>query len=182
MSELSPEMVESFGKLLAEALKTALPVVTATNSGASNSANVSQHKPPQFSMKEFNSSDGTSVEDYFKRFDWALDLSKIPATEHAKYARVHMGAELNNALKFLIAPQTPERQSYTEISKVLTEHYDTPKNKYSESVRFRHLVQNRDEAIASFSLRLRQGAAHCEYGTFLDRMLIEQFVGSRYER
>ncbi|XP_018406088.1 PREDICTED: uncharacterized protein K02A2.6-like, partial [Cyphomyrmex costatus] len=32
------------------------------------------------------------------------------------------------------------------------------------------------ESVANFTLRLKQGAAHCEYGEFLDRMLIEQLL------
>lgn len=45
-----------------------------------------------------------------------------------------------------------------------------------QSIRFRQITQQKGETIAIFTLRLRQGAAHCEYGEFLDRMLIEQLL------
>jgi len=82
-----------------------------------------------------------------------------------------MGTELNDALKFLITPR--KSLQYEEIRTTLTAHFDSAKNKYAESVKFRLIRQQKGEAIASYALRLRQGATHCEYGDFLDRMLIE---------
>ena len=82
---------------------------------AINEANVqqpTQPRPPLFMFRKFRSSDGITVENYFKRFDWALELSRIPEDQHANYARFDMGAELNNALKFLVAPHTPETRTY----------------------------------------------------------------------
>lgn len=43
-------------------------------------------------------------------------------------------------------------------------------------------MQRKEEPIASFALRLKQGAAYCEYDTFLDRMLIEQMLHGLYDR
>lgn len=86
-----------------------------------------------------------------------------------------MGAELNNALKFLISPRDPEDLQFAEIRTILID-FDQIKNKYVESIKFRRIVQQKGESVANFSLRLKQGAAHCEYDTFLDRMLIEQLL------
>ncbi|XP_024877337.1 uncharacterized protein LOC112458124 [Temnothorax curvispinosus] len=135
-----------------------------------------QPKPPTFSISEYRSSEETSVADYFKRFEWALRLSKISEAQYANYARVHMGAELNNALKFLVSPRDPEDLQFTEIRTILVDHFDQTKNKYVESIKFRQIVQQKGESVANFSLCLKQGAAHCEYDTFLDRMLIEQLL------
>jgi len=65
---------------------------------------------------------------------------------------------------------------------VLEGHFDTAKNKYAESVKFRHITQKSDEPVAQFSLRLRQQAAYCEYDEFLDRMLIEQLLHGLSDR
>ena len=62
-------------------------------------------KPPPFSIGEYNQTETSSVESYFERFDLALNLSKIPNNDHHRYARVHMGMHLNEALKFLIHPK-----------------------------------------------------------------------------
>ena len=117
-----------------------------------------------------------SVGVYFKRFDWALELSKIPESEFPKYALVHIGAELNKALKILVTPRPPEELTYVQIKTTLTKHFDHETNKYAESIRFRQIVQEKDESLANFPLRLKKGAVNCEYGNFLDRMLIEQLL------
>ena len=72
-----------------------------------------------------------------------------------------MGIELNNALKFLVAPLGPETLTYKQIRNLLIDHFDVAKNKYAESVKFRHIKQQRGESVACFALRLKQGAAHC---------------------
>lgn len=87
-----------------------------------------------------------------------------------------MGSELNNALKVLIHPQTPESLTYAAIKSTLINHFDSEKNKYAESIKFRKLQQEPGETLANFTIRLKQGAAYCEYGDFLDRMLIEQLL------
>lgn len=126
------------------------------------------------------SSEGTTIEDYFKRYEWALQLSKISDDWNANSMRVHMGTELNNALKFLVALREPESLTYEVIRRLLITHFDRVQNKYAESVKFRKIKQQKDESIASFSLRLRQGAALCEYRDFLDRMLID--TGAYYTK
>lgn len=159
-----------------ELLKNLTEVFTAALRASSQNVqgNVTP-KPPSFSIAEFRSSEKT-IADYFKRFDWALQLSQIPVESHANYARVHMGSELNNALKFLVTPELPENISYANIKKTLTDHFDSQRNKYAESIRYRQICQSKGETVANFALRLKQGAAYCEYGEFLDRMLIEQLL------
>ena len=105
-------------------------------------------KPPPFSVNEYRLSDGTSVEDYFKRFDWALELSKVPTDQYANYARVHIGTELNNALKFLASPELPENLTYVAMKKLLKDHFDCQKNKFAESIKFRKICQEKGEPIA----------------------------------
>jgi hypothetical protein len=177
MTDISPEFLQAMTNMLTSALQTsAANLAAGTSTNLSGSTATGQAKVPTFSMTEYRSLEGTTIEDYFKRFNWALQLSKIPEDLYSNYARVHMGTELNNALKFLICPRQPEDLIYEEIRVTLINHYDRAKNKYAESIKFRHIVQQKGETVANFVLRLKQGAAHCEYGAFLDRMLIEQLL------
>ncbi|XP_055633621.1 uncharacterized protein LOC129773967 [Toxorhynchites rutilus septentrionalis] len=169
------ELMQSLTKMIADALKSSIQSTLGQMNPAGD-AMVPPVKPPSFSVPEYRISDNTSVTDYFKRFEWSLQLSKIPAEQYPHYARVHMGTELNNAIKFLISPRDPADISFDELRSALVNHFDQPKNKYVESIKFREIVQQSDESVSSFVLRLRQGAAHCEYGEFLDRMLIEQLL------
>lgn len=102
--------------------------------------------------------------------------SKVNKSEYHNYARVHMGAELNNALKILVSPRKSESLEFDEIKEVLVNHFDDKRNKYAESIKFRKIVQESEESMANFALRLKQGAVHCENAEFLDRMLIEQLL------
>ncbi|XP_050087978.1 uncharacterized protein LOC126572597 [Anopheles aquasalis] len=163
------ELLESIGAMLAKAITS-----------ASSHARTEQEnrEPPvlKFSMPEFNSQKEEAVADYFERMEWALELSRIPKEQHGQYARVYMGGELNTALKFLITPRDPEELQFYEIKNSLVAHFDRATNKYAESIKFRTITQQKEETIAQFALRLKRGAAYCEYGKFLDRMLIEQLL------
>ncbi|XP_070510394.1 uncharacterized protein [Cardiocondyla obscurior] len=169
------ELLQAMSSMMANALQASIANMSNDAEGTNGGTPAVRRLPP-FSMTEFRSAKDTSAEDYFKRFSWSLELSKISEDQFANYARVHMGAELNNALKFLVSPRLPEDVSFEELCTVLIAHFDQAKNKYAESIKFRLLSQRDEETTASFALRLRQGAAHCEYGDFLNRMLREQLL------
>lgn len=168
MEGVSQELLQAISNMIANAIQAAAGEPTISTSVST--------RPPTFSMIEYKSGDESTVEDYFKRFSWALQLSKIPANEYANYVRVYMGSELLNALKFLVSPRSPEDLSFDEITNILIKHFDHSRNKYAESIKFRSIIQGENEPIADFALRLRKSATYCEYGNFLDRMLIEQLL------
>ncbi|EAT42066.1 AAEL006358-PA [Aedes aegypti] len=87
-----------------------------------------------------------------------------------------MGTELNNALKFLVSQNDPAATTYQNLRTTLIDHFDRAKNTLVESIKFRHIVQEKDESVAKLIIRRKQGTAHWEYGAFLDRILIEQFL------
>ena len=120
-------------------------------------------KPLPFSIGEYNQTETSFVESYFERFDLALNLNKIPNSDHHRYAHVLMCMDLNEALKFL---KEPETCTYEEIKKILIGHFGKKRNKYVESVKFRQLTQLKDESIANFALRLKQAAVHCVRGVY----------------
>ncbi|XP_053692131.1 uncharacterized protein K02A2.6-like [Sabethes cyaneus] len=91
------DVLQNLTAVFANALKTAVQEVQ----GGANAAPEGAPKAAAFTIGEYRTADCSSVEDYFKRFDWALNLSRIREVDYAAYARVHIGSELNNALKFL---------------------------------------------------------------------------------
>jgi len=161
MTDISSKLVQAFSSLLTNAIQASTANL-ATSPGAETVSSlglpsVASFKTPIFTVPEYRSTDGTTVRHYFQRFDWALQLSKIPVDLYATYARVYMGTELNNALKFLISPRSPESLTYDEIQTALVKHFDRARNKFAESIKFRHITQSEDETVANFVLRLRQG-------------------------
>ncbi|XP_053699483.1 uncharacterized protein K02A2.6-like [Sabethes cyaneus] len=178
MATANPEFMEALSAMIAQALRASIGSAVAAHAQQVpvGDAAAPSPKAPPFTVQEYRSSEGTTVADYFNRFEWALQLSGIPEAQHANFARVHMGADLNNALKFLISPRDPAEVPYADLRTTLVNHFDRIRNKFVESVKFRSIVQQKGETIAQFALRLKQGAAYCEYDQFLDRMLIEQFL------
>ncbi|XP_055614734.1 uncharacterized protein LOC129761056 [Uranotaenia lowii] len=123
-----PEQLQALTRMLADALKSSLRSLGPLN--AAPPAAEAAAKPPSFSVSEYRSSEDSTVADYFKRFEWALELSKIPEEQYAHYARVYMGAELNNAIKFLVSPQDPAELPFVDIRNKLVEHFDHPKDNF----------------------------------------------------
>ncbi|EAT32498.1 AAEL014563-PA, partial [Aedes aegypti] len=150
MANVNAELLGQLSAMIAEALQASIGnAIQQVNAGAQNQANdaaAPTPKIPTFSMSEYRPSDGSSVADYFSRFKWALELSQIPQVQYANYARVHMGAELNNALKFLVSPQDPATIDFKVLQTTLVNHFDRKKNKYVESVKFRQIVQQTGES------------------------------------
>lgn len=72
------ETATAFAAALTAAVQASLASLTSQNQDGSLPT-----KPPNFSMVQYKSSESTSVEDYFTRFDWALQLSKVPSDLHA---------------------------------------------------------------------------------------------------
>lgn len=65
---------------------------------------------------------------------------------------------------------------YVEIRRILSDHFDGKRNIYAERFKCCQVRQDSGETLARFALRLKQAATFCEYGTSLDKMLIEQML------
>ncbi|XP_055908636.1 uncharacterized protein K02A2.6-like [Eupeodes corollae] len=87
-----------------------------------------------------------------------------------------MGANLNSTLRNLCYPEDVSSLSFDKIVEILSAHFMATKNKFSEAIRFRGILQNPEESISAFEERLRAGARFCEFSTFLDYSLIVQFI------
>lgn len=174
---LEPEDLRQLSELFAQAVHQAASQAAqaAVSTSFQQNATIKTSTPP-VTISAYRTGDFTSVHDYFVRCERALQLSRIAVGEYKNYILVHMGTELENALKILISPKVPEELTYEEIKTTLTDHFDRKKNQYAESVKFRQVVQGKEETLSNFTLRLRQAATDCNYGTHLDRMLTEQLL------
>lgn len=130
----------------------------------------------RFNFGEFNSNSFETVEEYFERFKLQLDLFKIQPEKHATLSRIYMGAELNSTLRTIAYPTDINTLTFENIVKLLNDHYIKSKNKYSEAIKFRQIVQHSEEIIANFVSRLKAGARYCQFNDFLDYSLIVQFI------
>ena len=81
-------------------------------------------------------------------------------------------------LQTLCSPKSPSDYTYTELVGILKKNYTPVKLQIAESFKFRRCAQNDNESISEFVSRLRKCASTCNYETFLERALKEQFTVS----
>lgn len=132
-------------------------------------------RPAHFYFPVF-SSDSETLEEYLDRFKLQLKLSQIPENQYADYLRVHMGPELSSILTNISYPTKVSTLTFDDISKKLITHLVASKNKYSEAINFRKIVQKSGETIPEYVGRLKAASRYCEFNIFLDYSLTIQFI------
>lgn len=130
----------------------------------------------KFSFGEFVINGLETLDEYFERFEIQLKLCKIPENKWADCLRVHMGAELNSCLRNVSYPTDINTLTFQQMQSMLLEHLIAIKNKYSETIKFRQLVQAPGESVSTFISRLKAGARYCKFEEFLDYSMIVQFI------
>ena len=91
-----------------------------------------------------------------------------------------IGKDAYRVAQTLCSPKSPSDYTYTELVGILKKHYTPVNLQIAESFKFRRCAQNDNESISEFVSRLRKCASTCNYETFLERALKEQFtVGLR---
>ena len=69
-----------------------------------------------------------------------------------------------------------------EIQTYMQAHFVAKRSEYSETTEFRKAFRVVGESCSEYAMRLRRLAAHCNYGTALDKEIERQFVvGCRIE-
>ena len=106
------------------------------------------------------------------------DDSAVAAVDRKKVAIFIsvVGKSVYGTLRDLCKPDAPREKDYTELCNVLQEHYSPRKLEVAESFRFHHAQQSEKETVADYCVKLRKLAATCNFGTYLNRALRDQFV------
>ncbi|XP_073820621.1 uncharacterized protein [Musca autumnalis] len=86
----------------------------------------------------------------------------------------YMGAGTYDMLCDKLSPSNPEDNTYEEIVKLLSEHFNPKPNVILENYRFNLCRQNEDETCAEYLVTLRRLATNC--GSYLNTALRNQFV------
>ena len=128
------------------------------------------------SLPQFES----EVEDwdkYIKRVRGFLAFNKIGDSKHAGLLLSAIGARAYSLLNDLCSPEDPYSKSFDDIVALLAEHLQPKPLEVSERYRFNLCVQGSTEGMADFLANLRRLSKHCEFGTTLDKMLRDRFIG-----
>ena len=87
-----------------------------------------------------------------------------------------IGKDTYGFLKDLCLPNKPTDKTFTEICTLLQNYYKPSILVVAEAYKFHQAKHEVGESVSTFANRLRRLSVNCNFGTFLDRALQDQFV------
>ena len=118
--------------------------------------------------------DKEDFESYTERLSAWLVVNAVTDDQKSSVFLAVIGASTYKLLKSLFAPEKPNTKTFDELVNVFQRHYKPKPLIIAE--RFRFYKRQQQEAVASFSVALRQLSSSCEFGAFLPEALRDQFV------
>lgn len=143
-----------------------------TNTGGATT-NIQQQVA--FNFDAFDKSKTTWAR-WVQRFELALEIFNCDTGKKKKYLLHFMGAETYNLLCDRIFPKSVSELIYDEISRELSAYFDPEPNEILENYRFHLYKQKEDQTCDDFLKELRRLSAHCNFGTYLNTAIRNQFV------
>jgi len=135
----------------------------------------------------------TDWDTYIERLEQhfiANDLEEIqPDTENGNAAAVQkrekkrraillsvIGTDTYSVLRNLCLPEKPADKTYTDITKVLKNHFAPTPSETVQRFRFHTRCRSADESVAEYVAELRKLAENCNFGVNLEEMLRDRLV------
>ena len=117
------------------------------------------------------------LESYLERFDFYCAANKIDSDEAKKATFLStIGAPTFEKAKELLSPQTVQQASYSVIIEKLKSHYKPQCIEIAERFKFFKRHRGSGECIADFEAGLRKLGSTCNFGSYLETALRDQFV------
>ena len=82
-----------------------------------------------------------------------------------------IGAPTFDRVCDLLAPEELDTKTFSELSTLLTRHFEVPRVLIAERYRFRTHLQEEGETIAEYDAALRKLATHCKFEARLEEEL-----------
>jgi transposase InsO family protein len=120
--------------------------------------------------------------DYADRCAAFMEANQIPADRRVNMFLATVGPKTYKLLKNLCHPNNPNGNTYAQLINVLTNHYEPRPIIIAERHKFWTAVQGEGEAIADFCVRLKNLAATCAFGGFLQEALRDRLVSGLHSR
>ncbi|XP_061714478.1 uncharacterized protein LOC133522999 isoform X2 [Cydia pomonella] len=87
-----------------------------------------------------------------------------------------MGAEAYELLVTLCTPAKPSTLKYDQIQQLLADHLQPTPSVLAERYKFRQRKQTKSESVADYLADLKKLSRFCDFGTWLDESVRDQFV------
>ena len=120
--------------------------------------------------------------DYLERFEFYCVANEIRSESKKKAIFLtSVGQATFEKVKALISPQPLDAASFDEIKSALKSHFSPAKIEIAERYRFFQRKQRSSECVAEYVASLRKLAVHCNFESYLDTALRDQFVCGLYD-
>ncbi|XP_071653547.1 uncharacterized protein [Temnothorax longispinosus] len=114
---------------------------------------------------------------YVKRFEQFVSVNDVPDAKKVPLFLTMIGPKCYDVLRNSVAPDKPaSTKTYDALKKVLLDYYTPEKCIIAERYRFHKRFQKTEETVTQFGVELKKLAQYCNFGTFLDDALRDQFV------
>ena len=138
-------------------------------------------------MGEFNEA-VDDVSTYLERLEmWMLANGISAPTDGGHDKRVArflsvIGPKAYALIRNLLTPGKPSEYSFDELTATMANHYKPQRGIIAERFRFHKRHQGDSESVAYYVVAIKQLAASCHFGLFLNEALRDRFVcGLRHE-
>ncbi len=117
---------------------------------------------------------------YQERVEQFISLNDVESTKQVSLLITHIGARGYGILKNLVAPDSPKDCTYAKLTKALSDHFCPKPLKYAERYKYGQRDQREGESVNDFVASIRKLSINCEYGSFLNDMLIQRLLEGTY--
>ena len=120
--------------------------------------------------------DSDSVKAYLELVTLYFEANETAIAKCVTISLSSIGASTYTLLNDLLAPISPGKKSFEEISTALCNHFEPKQLVRAELFDFHKCEQIVGETIADFDAALRKLAIYCQFGDTLEEILRDRFV------
>lgn len=131
--------------------------------------------PTNFKFENFDKEKITWTR-WKEQLEIAFSLNNTPTEDKVNQLLHHMGFATYNILCDKLSPTSPSTKTYKELCDTLAEVFDPKPLEIVESYKFHLSRQANYQSVDEFLIELKKIAANCNFDTYLDRALRDQFV------
>lgn len=126
-------------------------------------------------LPEFNP-EGGNFEIFLDRFEMYAKVNNFTGYQKHAFFLCAIPEDVYGKLQGLLFPKMSRHATYEEVSSALKNHYSPKRSAVFERYRFNQRKQELNETITDFNNALKEMAAQCEFGDFLQRALLDRLI------
>lgn len=148
---------------------------TGTTSTTNTTTTTTAASAPLIAMESFDKKK-LKWSRWVDRFELMLSVSGIPEQKKLTFLLHYMGQDAYNTVCDKLAPEKPSDSNYETVVETLEQFYEPKPLELVENFKFHKRYQLDNETVEEYLTTLRKLAIHCNFGTYLDTALRNQFV------